>query len=71
MKHEYSGAFLNYLMREGEMTLEEINSMTRNEIFEEVLNLNGYLGNVYNLKRIIQDVYGINLDTWEEDHDGQ
>ena len=71
MKHEYSRTFLNYLMREGEMTLEGINSMTRNEIFEGVLNLNGYLGIVHKLKRIIQDVYGINLDTWEEDHDGQ
>ena len=70
MKHNYSKHFLAYLMREGEMTMEEIDSMTQNELFEEVLILNGY-GSAYNLKSIIRDVYGINLDTWEDDHNGQ
>lgn len=66
MKREISPAFRRYLMTRGEMTSKEIDSMTPNELFEEVLNLEGILYPVENIKRIVKDCYGIDLNHYEE-----
>ena len=40
----------------------EINTLTPNEAFEEVLEWNGLIGYAYKIKRWIEDIYGIDLD---------
>ena len=40
----------------------EINLMTPNEAFEEVLEWDGLIGYAYIIKRWIEDIYGIDLD---------
>lgn len=67
MKNNHcSKATLRYLMTEGELTSEEVNAMTPNEIFEEVLNLEGLLYQAESIKRIVKDCYGIDLNHYEE-----
>lgn len=68
MKHNYSSTFLHYLLNEAELTSEEIEHMSRAEILEEVLNCEGLLHHTCKIKRIIKDIYGINLDQLEENH---
>lgn len=41
---------------------DEINLMTPNEAFEEVLEWDGLINYAYTIKRWIEDIYGINLD---------
>lgn len=41
---------------------DEINLMTPNEAFEEVLGWDGLIGYAYIIKRWIEDIYGIDLD---------
>ena len=67
MKNNYcSPATRRYLMKEGELTSEEVNAMTPNEMFEEVLNLEGLLYQAESIKRIVKDCYGIDLNHYEE-----
>lgn len=66
MNEKYSIRFIRYLVTECELSMEEINSMSRNEIFDTVLNYEGYMGHHGNLKRIIKDVYGIDLNKVED-----
>lgn len=66
MKRELTPTFRRYLMTEGELTGAEIDSMTPNELFEEVLNLEGLLYRAENIKRIVKDCYGIDLNHYEE-----
>ena len=40
----------------------EINTLTPNEAFEEVLEWDGLIGYAYIIKRWIEDIYGIDLD---------
>ena len=67
MKRTISPALRRYLLTEAELTNEEIDSMTLNELFETVLNYEGLICNAYKIRLIIKDVYGINLDEVEED----
>ena len=55
MKRELSPALRRYLMTEGEMTGAEVDGMTPNERFEEVLNLSGMLRYTEKIKRIVKD----------------
>lgn len=66
MKRKLSPAFRRYLITEGEMTNEEIDGMTPNEMFEEVLNLEGLLYQAESIKRIVKDCYGIDLNHYKE-----
>ncbi|MDO4315605.1 MAG: hypothetical protein Q4C45_07485 [Oscillospiraceae bacterium] len=66
MKRELSPAFRRYLMTEGELTGAEIDSMTPNELFKEVLQLEGVHYYAENIKRMVKDCYGIDLNHYEE-----
>lgn len=45
---------------------DRLNNMSRNEVFKEVLNWNGLLGNWdIDIKAWIKDIYGIDLDEIE------
>lgn len=66
MKRNVKPALRRYLLTEAELTNEEIDSMTLNELFETVLNYEGLLCNAYKIRLIIKDVYGIDLDKVEE-----
>lgn len=66
MDEKYTVGFTAYLVTQCELTRDEINSMSRNEIFETVLNYEGYRGHPENLKQIIKDVYGIDLNRVED-----
>ena len=65
-KNHCSQAVRRYLMTEGELTGEAVDDMTPNEMFEEILNLEGILYNAENIKRIVKDCYGIDLNHYEE-----
>lgn len=62
MQHNLSPELRRYLITEAELTNEEINGMTPNEVFETVLNYEGLINYAYKIKRIIKNVYGIDLD---------
>lgn len=66
MKRELSPALRRYLLTEAELTDEEINGMTPNELFETVLNYEGLLYYAEKIKRIVKDTYGIDLNHYEE-----
>lgn len=41
---------------------DEINTLTPNEAFEEVLEWDGLIDYAYTIKQWIKDIYGINLN---------
>ena len=64
---KYPKAFLNYLDHSLELTTEEINEKTRDEMFNEVLEYEGY--GMYaglTIRNMIKDIYGIDLTHYEE-----
>ena len=62
---KYPATLMAYLIGTVELTTEEINNMTRNEVFDAILQYEGY-GHSYNIKSIIKSVYGINLNNYHE-----
>ena len=62
---KYPAALLAYLIGTVELSLEEINNMTRNEIFDAILTYEGY-GHSYNIHSIVKTVYGIDLRNYQE-----
>lgn len=66
MRRDLPPALRRYLLTEAELTNEEVDGMTTNELFETVLNYEGLINYANKIKRIIKDVYGIDLDKVEE-----
>lgn len=62
---KYPVHFLTYLIGNLELSQEEIQSMTRNEVFDAVLAYEGY-GHSYNIKSMIKNIYGIDLNNYQE-----
>ena len=62
---KYPTTLLAYLIGTVELTSEEINSMTRNEVFDAVLQYEGY-GHGFNIRSMVKAIYGIDLDHYEE-----
>lgn len=55
-----------YLLTEAELTSEEVDAMTPNEVFEEVLNCEGLLFYAEKIKHLIKGIYGIDLNHYKE-----
>lgn len=62
---KYPASLMAYLIGTVELTTEKINSMTRNEVFDAILQYEGY-GHSYSIKSIIKAVYGIDLNNYRE-----
>lgn len=62
MKRNLSPALRRYILTEGEMSDEELDEMTNDELFETMLDLKGLYDFTSTIKRIIKDVYDIDLD---------
>lgn len=62
MKRDLPPALRRYILTEGEMSDEELDGMTYDALFETMLDLKGIYDYSSTIKRIIKDVYGINLD---------
>lgn len=59
---KYPAHLLAYLIGTLELTTEEINSMTRNEIFDAVLTYEGYGTHAgFLIRDMVKNIYGINL----------
>ena len=68
----YPAHFLAYLIGTVELTTEEINSMTRNEIFDVVLTYEGYgIHAGFLIRDMVKTIYGINLDHYKEEQYGE
>lgn len=48
------------------LPIDEAHSMSRGEIFEAWLNYEGYIHCAHEIKTIVQEVYGIDLNNWKE-----
>ena len=49
-----------------ELTSEDIDSMSRSEAFEAILDYEGYVDCASKIKRFVLGIYGIDLDNWQE-----
>ena len=59
----YPRTTLIKLICDMELTGEDIDSMSRSEVFDAILNYEGYVNCTSTIKSIILDVYGIDLDS--------
>lgn len=66
MKRKLDSALRFRLLCELDLTPEEINSMSRHEIFTAILDYEGYEHADKLVKKLVLEVYGIDLDHWEE-----
>ena len=62
---KYPAALLAYLIGTVELSTEEINSMSRTEVFDAVMQYEGY-GHGFNIRSMVKSIYGIDLDHYEE-----
>lgn len=63
--NKYSKSFEAYLRNYVNLTQDEINSMTRNEVFDALLREEGY-GHGLVIRDMIKNIYGIDLNQYEE-----
>lgn len=62
---KYPVHFLAYLIGSLELSQEEIQSMTRNEVFDAVLKYEGY-GHGFLIRDMVKTIYGIDLNNYPE-----
>lgn len=66
MKRKLDSTLLCRLLIELELTTEEINAMSRDEMFRAVLEYEGIMGYDDWIKELVLQVYGIDLNNWTE-----
>lgn len=66
MKRNLNRALLCRLIIDLELTGEEIDAMSRDEIYEAVLGYEGLINYGDWIKELILQVYGIDLNKWSE-----
>ena len=66
MKRHIDKRLLCRLIIDLELSEEEIEHMSRNEMFAAILNYEGYRLAEDLIKELILEVYGIDLNHWEE-----
>jgi len=66
MKRKLDPALLCRLIIDLEMTGEEIEVMSRDEMFRAVLEYEGIMGYDDWIKELVLQVYGIDLNNWTE-----
>lgn len=66
MKRLIDKRLLCRLIIDLELSGEEIDRMSREEMFATVLNYEGYVDAAEHIKELVLEVYGIDLNHWEE-----
>ena len=66
MKRPIDKRLLGRLIIDLELSEEEIDSMSRNEMFAAILEYEGYRLAEDLIKELVLEVYGIDLNHWEE-----
>ncbi len=66
MKRKIDKNLLRRLLIDLDMSMQEVDSMSRNEMFSAILDYEGYINAADLIKELVLEVYGIDLNNWEE-----
>lgn len=66
MKRTYDTKLIGRLIFELDLDKKEIDNMSRHEIFEAILDYEGYVHCAGQIKEIVREVYRIDLDHWQD-----